>query len=145
MKMNGYLLIPAVLPPGERSRYPLDMRLGGPQSRSGRCREEENLTSAGIRTQAVQPITYTDWARWIHTSHTIYTVTQLKIVFILTVTWHVSAAVGHLFPVTAALPGLRPTWHNRAWDSNDGAFLMPTAYKGRHAKATRQVCISLRA
>jgi hypothetical protein len=40
----------------------LDRRLGGPQSRSGRCGEENNLAPAGIRTPAVQPIArrYTD-------------------------------------------------------------------------------------
>jgi hypothetical protein len=41
--------------------YPLDEMVGGPQSLSGRC-EEENLDPAGNRTLAVQPVTrrYTD-------------------------------------------------------------------------------------
>jgi hypothetical protein len=41
--------------------YPLD-RVGGPQSRSGRYREEKNLALAGNRNQAAQPVTrrYTD-------------------------------------------------------------------------------------
>jgi hypothetical protein len=45
------------------SRYPLDTRLGRPQSRSRRC-EEKNISPDGIRTLVVQPITrrYSDWA-----------------------------------------------------------------------------------
>jgi hypothetical protein len=41
---------PCRFTPGEKSQYSLVRRLGGPQSRSGRCREEENLAPAGIRT-----------------------------------------------------------------------------------------------
>jgi hypothetical protein len=37
-------------------RYTLDRKLGGPQSRSER-REEKNLSPAGNRTPAVQPVT----------------------------------------------------------------------------------------
>jgi hypothetical protein len=49
---------------GNRPRYPLDRRLGGPQSRYGRCGEEKNLAPAGNRNPAVQPVArlYTDWA-----------------------------------------------------------------------------------
>jgi hypothetical protein len=36
-------------------RYPVDSRLGGPQTRSRRC-EEKNLAPAGIRTPDVQPV-----------------------------------------------------------------------------------------
>jgi hypothetical protein len=39
------------LPPG-KTRYPLYMRLGGPQGRSGRA---ENLVPTGIRSRTVQP------------------------------------------------------------------------------------------
>jgi hypothetical protein len=44
--------------------YSLDRRLGGPQSQSGRCGEEKNLTLAGNRTPAIQPVARrcTDWA-----------------------------------------------------------------------------------
>jgi hypothetical protein len=44
-------------------RYPLDRRLGGPQSWPGRYAEEKNLAPAGNRTPAVQPVArrYTDW------------------------------------------------------------------------------------
>jgi hypothetical protein len=34
---------PAALSPAKELRYPLDRRLGGPQSRSARCGEEKNL------------------------------------------------------------------------------------------------------
>jgi len=46
------------LPPwGKSSRYPLDRRLGGSQSRSGRGGEEkEILAPAGNRTPVVQPV-----------------------------------------------------------------------------------------
>jgi hypothetical protein len=49
-------------PRGKSARYPLDMRLSGPQGRSGRCGEGKNLTLAGIRTPVVQPAAccYTD-------------------------------------------------------------------------------------
>ena len=40
------------LPPG-KIRYPLYMRLGGPQGRSGRT---ENLVPTGIRSRTVQPL-----------------------------------------------------------------------------------------
>ena len=40
------------LPPG-KTRYPLYMRLSGPQGRSGRA---ENLVPTGIRSRTVQPV-----------------------------------------------------------------------------------------
>jgi hypothetical protein len=53
---------------GKSSRYPLDRRLGGPQSQSGRGGEEKNFQSSpGIETQPpiVQPVAshHTDWAK----------------------------------------------------------------------------------
>jgi hypothetical protein len=54
--------------PGERApRYPLDRRLGGPQSRSGRRGEKEILDHTGTRTPTpfvVQPVAsrYIDYA-----------------------------------------------------------------------------------
>jgi hypothetical protein len=62
MKVSGQLQGPAALPRRNRPRYPLDGRVGGPRSRSGRCGEEENLAPVGIRTPAVQSVTrrYTD-------------------------------------------------------------------------------------
>jgi hypothetical protein len=56
MEVSGQLHVPAALPPGKVPRYPLDRRLGGPQSRSGRCGEEKNLALHGNRTRIVQPV-----------------------------------------------------------------------------------------
>jgi hypothetical protein len=40
----------------------MDRRLGGPQSRSGRCGEEKHFVLPGIEPSAVQPVArlYTD-------------------------------------------------------------------------------------
>jgi hypothetical protein len=43
-------------PQGKSPWYPLDGRLGGPQSRSGRCGEEKNLSPAGNRTLAIHSV-----------------------------------------------------------------------------------------
>jgi hypothetical protein len=40
------------LPPGKEPRYPLDRRLGGPQSRSGRRGEKKNLPLSGIEPRS---------------------------------------------------------------------------------------------
>jgi hypothetical protein len=45
-------------PRGNWTRYPLDRRLGGPQSRSGHYGEEKNPYSAGNRTPKDQPVAY---------------------------------------------------------------------------------------
>jgi hypothetical protein len=74
-----------IYPRGNSPRNQLDRRLGGPQSRCGRCGEETNLARAGTRTPAVWPVArcYTDWgirapkklkiaasnSRWILCSH----------------------------------------------------------------------------
>jgi hypothetical protein len=42
MAVNGQLQAPAALPQGKSPRYPLDRKLGGPQSRSGHGGEEKN-------------------------------------------------------------------------------------------------------
>jgi hypothetical protein len=42
MEVSGQLHDPAALPPGKKPLYPLDKRLGGPQSRSGRGGEKKN-------------------------------------------------------------------------------------------------------
>jgi hypothetical protein len=43
--------------PGRFPRYPLDRRLGGPQSRSGRCGEEKNLLPLpGIELRPPSPL-----------------------------------------------------------------------------------------
>jgi hypothetical protein len=40
---------------GKSSRYSIDRRLDGPQSRSGRCGEEKNLALPGIETGTSSP------------------------------------------------------------------------------------------
>jgi hypothetical protein len=49
----------AALPPGKEPRYPLDRRLGGPQSRSGLCGGDKILSLLGIehRSSIPSPIT----------------------------------------------------------------------------------------
>jgi hypothetical protein len=42
MEVSDQLHAPAALPQGKSPSYPLDRRLGGPQSRSGRGGEEKN-------------------------------------------------------------------------------------------------------
>jgi hypothetical protein len=60
MEVSGQIYAPAALPSG---REPLDRRLGGPQSRSGRG-GEENRRESNRRIPIVQPVAqrYTDWA-----------------------------------------------------------------------------------
>jgi len=42
MEVSGHLHAPAILPQGKSPWYPLDKRLGGPQSWSGCSDEEKN-------------------------------------------------------------------------------------------------------
>jgi hypothetical protein len=50
---------PLPLYPRKKSpRYPLDRRLGGLQSRSGRCGEEKNLALQGIEPEPSSPSLY---------------------------------------------------------------------------------------
>jgi hypothetical protein len=68
MEVSGQLHAPAGLPPGKDPRYPLDRRLGGPQSRSGRGGEEIDFQpppEIEPWTPIVQPVAqrYTDWAK----------------------------------------------------------------------------------
>jgi hypothetical protein len=57
MEVSGQLHAQATLPPGKSPWYPMDRRLGRPQSRSARGGEEENSQSP-----IVQPVAqrYTD-------------------------------------------------------------------------------------
>jgi hypothetical protein len=55
MEVSGQIHAPAALTHEKEPQYVLDRRLGGPQSRSGRC-GEKILTPAGNRTWAVQPV-----------------------------------------------------------------------------------------
>jgi hypothetical protein len=59
MEVSGQLHAPAALTPKERvpGTYPLDRRLGGPQSRSGRVGEEKNSQPLpGLETSIIQPV-----------------------------------------------------------------------------------------
>jgi hypothetical protein len=57
MKVSGQFHTPAALPQGKSPRYPLDRRLSGPQSRSGRGSEEKNSQLLpGIELPIIQPI-----------------------------------------------------------------------------------------
>jgi hypothetical protein len=48
LDVTGQLHAPAALPPGKETRYPLDRRLGGPQSRSGQYGEVKILDPIGL-------------------------------------------------------------------------------------------------
>jgi hypothetical protein len=55
--MSDQLQAPAALPPGKEPRYPLDRRLSGPQSRSGRGGEEKNSQHLlGLEPPIMQPV-----------------------------------------------------------------------------------------
>jgi hypothetical protein len=57
MEMSGQLHAPAVLPAGKESLYPLNKRLGGPQSRSGRGGDDKKIPDlTGNRTLVVHPV-----------------------------------------------------------------------------------------
>jgi hypothetical protein len=62
MRVGGQLHVPAALPPGKETRYPLYRRLLWPQDRSGRVRKISPLP--GFDPQTVQPVAsrYTDYA-----------------------------------------------------------------------------------
>jgi hypothetical protein len=46
MEVSSQLDAPVTYPQGKSPRYPLDRRLGGPQSRSGRGGEEKDVPSS---------------------------------------------------------------------------------------------------
>jgi hypothetical protein len=55
--VSGQLHTPAALSPGKGPWYPLDMKLGGPQSRSGRGAEENNWKPLlGLEPPIIQPV-----------------------------------------------------------------------------------------
>jgi hypothetical protein len=59
----SFTLLP-LYPRRKNSLHPLDMRLGGPQSRSGRCGKGKKSWPFRNRTRTVQPVAHrcTDWA-----------------------------------------------------------------------------------
>jgi hypothetical protein len=58
MEVSGQLHAPVALTPGKSLRYPLDRRLGGPQTRSGQSGEDEKFhhATAGNWTPVVQSV-----------------------------------------------------------------------------------------
>jgi len=56
MEVSDQLHAPAALPPGKNPRYPLDRRLGGTQSRSGRGGKVGWLVGYMPRTQWITTI-----------------------------------------------------------------------------------------
>jgi hypothetical protein len=54
--MSFQLHVPAALSRGNRPRYPLDRKLGGSQTQSGRCGEKENIVPARNRIPAIHPV-----------------------------------------------------------------------------------------
>jgi hypothetical protein len=70
MEVSGQLHAPADLPPGKSPWFPLDRRLGGPQSRSGHGGGKKKFPApsprreSNPRTPIVQPVVqrYIDWA-----------------------------------------------------------------------------------
>jgi hypothetical protein len=55
MEVSGQLHVPAALPPGKKPWYPLDRRLGGPQSLSGHAGEKISKPLPGLEHPIVQP------------------------------------------------------------------------------------------
>jgi hypothetical protein len=57
MEVNGQLHAPVALPQGKNPSYPLDKKLGGPQSPSGLGGEEKNCQPLpGLETPIIQPV-----------------------------------------------------------------------------------------
>jgi hypothetical protein len=56
MDVNGQFHAPAALPPGKSSLYPLDRRLGGPQSRSGRGVRSTKNVRQDIKHMVRRPV-----------------------------------------------------------------------------------------
>jgi hypothetical protein len=56
MEVSGQLHDPAALPHGKSPWYPLDRRLSGPQSRSGRGGEENSQPLLGLEVPVIHPV-----------------------------------------------------------------------------------------
>jgi hypothetical protein len=64
LEVSGQVYAPAALPPSKSPRYPLDGRLGGPQSLSGRRRERKFFTLLGLELRPLSLLAsrYTDYS-----------------------------------------------------------------------------------
>jgi hypothetical protein len=73
LEFSGQFHAPAIVFPGTEPQYPLNIRLGGPQSRSGRCLEnKKSLAPTGIRKPDRPPgsvVTILPTLYHIHTKH----------------------------------------------------------------------------
>jgi hypothetical protein len=59
MEVSGQVHATAALPQGKSPCYPLDRRLGGPRSRSGRDSEEKNSQPLpGLEPPIIQPVVH---------------------------------------------------------------------------------------
>jgi hypothetical protein len=68
MEVSGQLHAPAAFPQGKSRWYPLDRRLGGPQSSSGRDGKEKNSQpQPGLEPPIIQPVAqrYTAELSWL--------------------------------------------------------------------------------
>jgi hypothetical protein len=135
MEMNGQLHSLAALSPGKALPCVSCRRLGGPQSRSGRYGENKNLSPAGNRIPAAQPVArrYTDWAIPYPVIITVINiVTDRHIIIFLFENWgggvHTGSTrhCGHSWPIVSA-PG----------DCNDGEFGGMNDF-GRGSRSTRR-------
>jgi hypothetical protein len=73
---------------GNSPRYPLEMRLGGPQNRSGRRRAEKILGHTGTRTPTPRPSSLSESKRkclWLRQFHKYNSVLKRFVPFCL---WH---------------------------------------------------------
>jgi hypothetical protein len=74
MGMSGHLHASAVLTPTRNPQYPLNRKLGGPQSRFGRFGEEKNLLPrAEFEPRTVQPkmevaVIWLQWYRFVRST-----------------------------------------------------------------------------
>jgi hypothetical protein len=84
MEVSDQLHTPAALLPGKGARYPLDGKLGGLQSRSGRCGVEENFLSLpGIEPWSFLPNAFPNYhSPVIHSFDNIQLLKTLNIPYI---------------------------------------------------------------
>jgi hypothetical protein len=84
MEVSGQVHVPVALTRGNSPRHSMNRKFGGSQSRSGRYGEKKNLTPAGNRTPAVQPIAIpTGLSRLLCRHYTIIIITTTIIIIII--------------------------------------------------------------